>query len=45
MILLPEMYIKIYKRKKQKGTFAANVVKRSAKKGKAVKILKTNVNV
>lgn len=40
---LAEMYVKIYKRKKQKGTYAANVVKRSKKRGKAVKVAKVEL--
>lgn len=37
------MYVKIYKRRKQKGSYAANVVKTSAKRGKAVKVAKINL--
>ncbi len=38
-----EYYVKIYKRKKKKDTYAANVVKRSSKKGKAVKIARVKL--
>lgn len=38
-----EMYVKVYKRKKQKGTYVASVTKRSNKKGKAIKVTKINM--
>jgi hypothetical protein len=35
---MQEYYVKVYKRKKKKDTYAANIVKRSSKRGKAVKV-------
>jgi len=39
---MARMYVKIYKRKRD-GTYTANVVGRSNKKGKAVKVAAINV--
>jgi hypothetical protein len=39
---MPEMYVKVYKRKRD-GSYTANLVKHSYKKGKAVKIAKINI--